>query len=117
MLLPKDSIRVATFDGPGAPPVIRTVPWPAVPRKAALLKIGAYGVCGPPQPTHKARWPKPRPWPFTLGHELGGVIVEAGAEFTADFMEKPLKVGSKGMIPPLMPGGSCYYCVPYPPNA
>ena len=38
-------------------------------------------------------------------------------EFTEDFMGKPLKVGSKVMIPPLMPCGSCYYCVHYPQNA
>ena len=115
--MPKSQIRVATFDGPGAPPVIRTVPWPAVPKKAALIKIGACGVCGTDQHILKGHWPKPLPWPFTLGHELGGVIVEAGAEFTEDFMGKPLKVGSKVMIPPLMPCGFCYYCVHYPQNA
>ena len=32
-------------------------------------------------------------------------------------MSKPLKVGSKVMIPPLMPCGPCYYCVHYPQNA
>ena len=32
-------------------------------------------------------------------------------------MGKPLKAGSKVMIPPLMPCGSCYYCVHYPQNA
>jgi threonine dehydrogenase-like Zn-dependent dehydrogenase len=40
------SIRVATFEGPGAPPVIREVPRPEVPAKAALIQIGACGVCG-----------------------------------------------------------------------
>ena len=115
--MPHDAIRVATFDGPGAPPVIRSVPWPDVPKKAALIKIGACGVCGTDQHILKGHWPKPLPWPFTLGHELGGVIVECGAELTEDFMGKPLKVGSKVMIPPLMPCGSCYYCVHYPQNA
>ncbi len=68
-----EQIRVATFDGPGAPPVIRTVPWPNVPKKAALIKIGACGVCGTDQHILKGHWPKPLPWPFTLGHEIGGV--------------------------------------------
>ena len=85
--------------------------------KAALIKIGACGVCGTDLHILKGHWPKPLPWPFTLGHELGGVIVEAGAEFTEDFMGKPLGVGSKVMIPPLMPCGRCYYCVHYPQNA
>src|SRR3712207_2893492 len=42
----RPDIRVATFAGPGAKAVIETVPWPSVPRKAALIKIGACGVCG-----------------------------------------------------------------------
>jgi hypothetical protein len=36
-----EQIRVATFAGPGAQPVIRSVPWPNIPNKAALIKIGA----------------------------------------------------------------------------
>ncbi len=39
-------IRVCTHEGPGAKPVIRTVPWPDVGKKAALIKVGACGVCG-----------------------------------------------------------------------
>ena len=45
------------------------------------------------------------------------MIVEAGPEFTEDFMGKPLGVGSKVMIPPLNPCGRCYYCVHYPEHA
>ena len=32
-------------------------------------------------------------------------------------MSKTLEVGSKVMIPPLMPCGSCYYCIDYPKSA
>ncbi|MFO1320327.1 MAG: zinc-binding dehydrogenase [Burkholderiales bacterium] len=110
-------IRVATFAGPGARPVIETVPWPVVPKNAALIQIGACGVCGTDQHILKGHWPKPLPWPFTLGHEVGGVIVEKGPELKADFMDKPLEVGSRVMIPPLMPCGRCYYCVHYPETA
>ena len=113
----RDDIRVATFAGPGAKPVIETVPWPKVPKNAALLKIGACGVCGTDQHILKGHWPKPLPWPFTLGHEIGAVIVEKGPELTEDFMGKPLEIGSKVMIPPLMPCGHCYYCVHYPETA
>ena len=74
-------------------------------------------MCGTDLHILKGHWPKPLPWPFTLGHELGGVIVEAGGDFTQDFMDKPLSVGSKVMIPPLMPCGHCYYCVHYPQQA
>ena len=112
-----EHIRVCTHAGPGSEPVIRTVPWPKVGRKAALIKIGACGVCGTDLHILKGHWPKPLPWPFTLGHELGGIIVECGAEFSEDFMSKPLTVGSKVMIPPLMPCGRCYYCIHYPQTA
>ena len=111
------TIRVATFDGPGTGPVIRQVRWPKISRKAALIQIGACGVCGTDLHILRGHWPKPLPWPFTLGHELAGVIVEAGPDFTEDFMGKPLGVGSKVMIPPLMPCGRCYYCVHYPERA
>jgi hypothetical protein len=45
------------------------------------------------------------------------VLVEVGSEFKEDFMSKPLTVGSKVMIPPLMPCGNCYYCIHYPLSA
>jgi threonine dehydrogenase-like Zn-dependent dehydrogenase len=111
------NVRVATFEGPGAAPVMREVPKPEVPPKAALIRIAACGVCGTDLHILKGHWPRPLPWPFTLGHELAGVVVEIGPELTEDFMGQPLEVGSKVMLPPLMPCGSCYYCVHYPETA
>nr|PZN79910.1 MAG: sorbitol dehydrogenase [Pseudomonadota bacterium] len=113
----RKTIRVATFDGPGADPVIREVPWPKVPPKGALIQIAACGVCGTDQHILKGHWPKPLPWPFTLGHELAGVIVEIGSELKTDFMGKPIGVGSKLMLPPLMPCGFCDWCKHYPEHA
>ena len=57
-----EQIRVATFAGPGAQPVIRTVPWPNIPKKAALIKIGACGVCGTDLHILKGHWPKKLPY-------------------------------------------------------
>ena len=43
----RNTIRVATFSGPGAEPEIRAVPWPDIPKKAALKsspsKRGSFG--------------------------------------------------------------------------
>lgn len=111
------TVRVCTFDGPGTDPVIRTVARPEVPHKAALIQVGACGVCGTDLHILQGHWPKPLPWPFTLGHELAGVIVEKGTALTEDFMGRPLGVGSKVMLPPLMPCGQCDYCVHYPATA
>lgn len=110
-------IRVSTVAGPGAPALIRSVPRPTVGPKAALIQIGACGVCGTDLHILKGHWPKPLPWPFTLGHELAGVIVEIGDELRTDFMGKPIGVGSKLMLPPLMPCGHCDWCLHYPETA
>ena len=111
------SVRVATFDGPGATATIREVPRPAVPEQAALIEIGACGVCGMDLHILQGHWPKPLPWPFTLGHELAGVIAEVGAGLAEDYMGLPLEPGAKVMLPPLMPCGRCYYCTHYPETA
>jgi len=111
------NIRVATFAGPGAGPVIREVPWPKVGRKSALVQIGACGVCGTDLHILKGHWPKPLPWPFTLGHEMTGIIREIGPDLKTDWMDLPITIGSKIMIPPFMPCGSCYYCKHYPENS
>jgi threonine dehydrogenase-like Zn-dependent dehydrogenase len=110
-------IRVATFAGPGSGPVIRKVPRPAVPAKAALVAIGCCGVCGTDLHILKGHWPKPLPWPFTLGHELAGVIVEKGPELERDWTGQRLEVGSRIMLPPLMPCGQCDWCRRYPEQA
>ena len=110
-------IRVATFDGPGAPPVIRTVPEPVLPPKAALIDIGCCGVCGTDLHILKGHWPKPLPWPFTLGHELAGVIRAIGPELETDYTGQTLEVGAKVMLPPLMPCGFCDWCRRYPEQA
>jgi len=44
-------------------------------------------------------------------------MTEIGRNLTEDFMDQPLEVGSKVMLPPLMPCASCYYCVHYPETA
>jgi len=108
------TIRVATFDGPGTRPEIREVRRPNVPDHAALIRIDACGVCGTDLHILRGHWPQPLPWPFTLGHELAGVIEVKGSALETDFMDQPLAVGDKVMLPPLMSCGRCYYCVHYP---
>ena len=110
-------IRVSTYDGPGCDPVIHSVSRPSVPPRAALIRIEACGVCGTDLHILAGHWPRPLPWPLTLGHELVGVIDELGAELDADFMGHRLAVGDRVMLPPLMSCGECYYCVHYPERA
>ena len=74
-------------------------------------------MCGTDLHILKGHWPKPLPWPFTLGHELAGVVEEIGDELTHDYTGQPLTVGAKVMLPPLMPCGECDWCRRYPETA
>jgi hypothetical protein len=49
-------ILVSTFEGPGSSPMIRTVPRPVVPDRAALIEIGCCGVCGTDLHILKGQW-------------------------------------------------------------
>jgi len=111
------TIRVTTFAGPGAKPEMRTVPRPAVLDRAGLMQVGGSGVCGTDLHILRGHWPKPLNWPFTLGHELAGILVEKGAALEFDYTGQPLTAGCKVMIPPLNPCGECYYCRRYPDHA
>ena len=110
-------IRVSTYDGPGCDPVIHSVPRPSVPNRGALIRIEACGVCGTDLHILAGHWPRPLPWPLTLGHELVGVIEEKGAGLESDFMGHALSVGDRVMLPPLMSCGECHYCKHYPERA
>ena len=110
-------IDVVTFDGPGAKPVLRSVPVPAIPERGALIHIDACGVCGTDLHILKGHWPGELPWPFTLGHELSGVVEAIGPRLTTDYMGRPLREGDRVIMPPLMACGECYYCVHYPSRA
>ena len=111
------NIRVTTFAGPGAQPIMQTVSRPEVPDRAGLIQVGACGVCGTDLHILRGHWPKPLNWPFTLGHELAGILVEKGPGLEVDYMGQPLTEGCKVMIPPLNPCGYCYYCLHYPTHA
>jgi len=97
------TIRVATFAGPGAEPVIRSVPWPQVPKNAALIQIGACGVCGTDRHFAHGGFPDMQ-WPLTLGHEIAGTIAELG-EGVEEFA-----VGDRVAVGWF--GGCCFHCDP-----
>ena len=108
---------VATFAGPGAAAGHPRGAVAAVPSKAALIQIGACGVCGTDLHILKGHWPKPLPWPFTLGHELGGVIVEKGAGADRGLHGQAARSRLQGDDPAADALRSCYYCVHYPETA
>jgi L-iditol 2-dehydrogenase len=82
---------------------VRDVPVPAVPPDGLVLKVEACGVCG----SDLRRWaegPPPGATQLVQGHELAGVVVEAGPQ-AASF-----RVGDRLAVAPDIHCGTCYYC-------
>jgi threonine dehydrogenase-like Zn-dependent dehydrogenase len=111
------SVRVTTFAGPGARPEMHTVERPQLGDRSGLIAIDACGVCGTDLHILAGHWPKPLPWPFTLGHEWAGRLVGKGAGLETDCMGAPLEVGCRVTLPPLSPCGVCAYCRRWPEHA
>ena len=82
---------------------IEDVPTPKPGPSEVLVKVAACGLCRTDlhylhgTPTFK----KP---PIILGHEVSGVVEEAGAESAA------IKKGDKVSIPPVFGCGKCFFC-------
>ena len=68
-----DQIRVSTFAGPGAQPVLILFRGQRFRAKRHSSR-SAPAASGTDLHILKGHWPKQLPWPFTLGHELGGVL-------------------------------------------
>lgn len=82
---------------------IRQKPEPKAPSGGLVLKMGACGICG----SDLRRWQEGPPvgTPFLVqGHELAGVVVEAGAELTR------FKLGDRLAVAPDIHCGNCWYC-------
>jgi L-iditol 2-dehydrogenase len=82
---------------------LREVPEPAAPRGGLVLQVAACGVCG----SDLRRWregPPPGVDDIVPGHEIGGMVVEVGAEMTR------FAAGDRLAVAPDIHCGQCYYC-------
>ncbi len=82
---------------------VRDVPDPVAPADGLVLKMEACGVCG----SDLRRWQEGPPAGAThlvQGHELAGVVVEAGPHAVR------FKVGDRLAVAPDVHCGECYYC-------
>ena len=98
-----EQIRVSTFAGPGAKPVIHAVQRPKVGNSAALIQIGACGVCGTDLHIVKGEY-SVRPG-LIIGHEPVGVIHELGVGVTG------YKIGDRVLVGAITPCGQCHDCL------
>jgi L-iditol 2-dehydrogenase len=82
---------------------LRDVPPPACPADGLVLEMRACGICG----SDLRRWregPPPGTPHLIQGHELAGVVVEAGPRV------RRFKVGDRLAVAPDIHCGVCWYC-------
>lgn len=87
----------------GAPLEVRDVPMPEPDEDQVLVKVSGCGVCHTDIGFWKDGVPTKKALPLTLGHEVSGVVVEAGARWEA------LR-GREVIVPAVMPCGECDLC-------
>ena len=88
---------------PGGPLELRDVPRPAPAADQVLVRVAGCGVCHTDIGFWKDGVPTKKALPLTLGHEVSGTVVEAGAEFRQ-------LVGREVIVPAVIPCGACDLC-------
>jgi len=87
----------------GRPLQRREVPLPVLGDRDVLVRIKAAGICH--SDVHYRAGTSPvAPLPRTLGHEIAGVVKEAGPQVTR------LKAGDRVCVHYMVTCGECYYC-------
>ncbi|HEX6516193.1 MAG TPA: alcohol dehydrogenase catalytic domain-containing protein [Nocardioidaceae bacterium] len=95
-------MRAVCYSEYGATPVLTTVPEPSCPGDGVVVAVGATGVCR--SDWHAWRGHDPVPLPMVPGHELAGVVAEAGPSVTR------WRPGDRVTVPFVCGCGRCELC-------
>ena len=87
---------------PGQPVKMKELPAPPVGDRDVLVRVKAAGICH--SDVHYRAGVSPVHYPLTLGHEVAGVVEQAGAEVTN------VQVGQRVCLHYLVTCGDCEYC-------
>jgi len=87
----------------GGPLELRDVPDPVPGPEDVVVEVAGCGVCHTDIGFWKDGVPTRHPLPLTLGHEVAGTVVEAGAAFRN-------VVGREVIVPSVIPCGACDLC-------
>jgi 6-hydroxycyclohex-1-ene-1-carbonyl-CoA dehydrogenase len=87
----------------GAPLELRDVPDPKPAGDGVVVRVAGCGVCHTDIGFWKDGVPTKHALPLTLGHEVSGTVVEAGAAFRN-------LVGQDVIVPAVIPCGDCDLC-------
>jgi 6-hydroxycyclohex-1-ene-1-carbonyl-CoA dehydrogenase len=96
-------VKALQLTAVGAPLELREVPAPAPVVGEVLVRVAGCGVCHTDVGFWKDGVPTKAPLPLTLGHEVSGTVVEAGAPFGH-------LVGREVIVPAVIPCGDCALC-------
>ncbi len=80
---------------------LQDVPMPSINAGELLVRIEASGICG----SDVMEWYRIKKAPIILGHEIAGVVVEAGAGVTR------FNVGDRVTVAHHVPCNTCIYCL------
>lgn len=94
------ALRLTAVD---APLILQDVPDPHPDDDAVLIRIAGCGVCHTDIGFWKDGVPTKQPLPLTLGHEIAGTVVEAGAAFR-HLQDREV------IVPAVIPCGACDLC-------
>jgi threonine dehydrogenase-like Zn-dependent dehydrogenase len=103
-------VRVATFDGPQADPVMQVVDCPAPGPSAALVAVIACGLDITDVRLHAGRGSVGTAHLLTLGRHFVGAVAALGTDLGTDSTGNRLRPGMPVLIPSVVPCGRCDLC-------
>lgn len=105
-------MKAARLESVGKPLKLRDIDTPPVPKKGALVRVKAAGVCHSDVHLRDGGYGKidivkdlGAKLPITLGHEIAGIVEEVGEDV------RGLSSGDRVVVNPWMGDGTCKYCL------
>jgi propanol-preferring alcohol dehydrogenase len=105
-------MKAARLESVGNPLALRDIDVPHLPKKGALVKVKAAGVCHSDVHLRDGGYGKidivkdlGAKLPITLGHEIAGIVEEVGQEV------KGFSSGDRVVVDPWIGDGTCKYCL------
>ncbi len=96
-------MRALQLTAPSAPLELRDVPRPEPGPDEVVVQVAGCGVCHTDIGFWQDGVPTRHPLPLTLGHEISGTVLEAGADLGH-------LVGREVIVPAVIPCGRCELC-------
>jgi len=96
-------MRAVQLVAPSAPLELRDVEQPGPGSDEVIVRVAGCGVCHTDIGFWRDGVATRHPLPITLGHEISGVVVEAGSDF-ADLLDREV------IVPSVIPCGDCDLC-------